>query len=211
MEKLPITLVSIVHNAGGRLKQLIEKHREVVSEVIIVDQYSTDGTYEEALKLADRVYRKRKKGTSDPDRDWAFSLANNPFVLYLDDDEYLTEEAIALLPDILRTGGEAFWFQRANFVDGVNIQELAGTDEQCRLFRKGAVRFPDQIHTYPKPANDISVFYLDVKINHERTLDQLKRANKAREVVASDSSLKLQKDFLARLESFFKTGLRPSR
>jgi glycosyltransferase involved in cell wall biosynthesis len=201
---LPISLVAIVRNAGGRVKALIEKHRDVVSEVIIVDQMSTDGTYEEALQYADKVFRKRNKGTADPDRNWAFSLASQPYVLYLDDDEYLTDEAKQVLPHVLATDGDVFWLKRQNFVDGVSIEEIMGDDIQCRLFKCGAVRFPDEIHRYPEQAVNTKVFYLDVAIRHDRTFAQLVKSNKAREVIASKEDIEKQNSFISKVEALLK-------
>jgi predicted O-methyltransferase YrrM len=204
MANLPISLVAIVRNAGGRVRKLIENHRDVVSEVIIIDQYSTDGTYEEAEELADLVFQKRCKGTSDPDRNWAFSLASQPYVLYLDDDEGLTDETKKLLPEILKTGGDAFWLKRNNYVDGVSIEEILGDDPQCRLFKRGSVKFPNEIHRYPEPANGLKVHFLDCAIRHDRGLEQLKRSNKAREAVASGQAKKLQDDFVSQVETLLK-------
>lgn len=208
---LPISLVCIVRNSNGRLRKLIESHREVVSEVIVVDQYSTDGTYEEALELADFVVQRRHKGTADPDRNWAFDLASKDYVLYLDDDEALTDEAKALLPDIVKANADAYWFKRDNYVDGIDIRSIAGDDIQCRLFKKGAVQFPSRIHKYPKPAQDLKVFYLDCAIRHDRGFHQMVNANKAREIVANDEEKRVQDDFLASVTDYLKTGLRPSR
>jgi hypothetical protein len=206
----PISLVAIVRNAKGRVKTLIERHKDVVAETIIIDQGSTDGTYEEALQCADKVFKRRCKGTADPDRNWAFSLASQPYVLYLDDDEYLTDAAKSKLPEIMATDAEIFWFKRSNYVDGISINEILGDDIQCRLFKKGAVRFPDQIHTYPEAAvrnsqgRPIKTFYLDVAIRHDRTLEGLKASNKAREVVADEKAKALQDKFVADVEALLK-------
>lgn len=208
---LPISLVCIVRNANGRLRKLIESHRDIVSEVIVVDQHSTDGTYEEALELADFVVQRRHKGTADPDRNYAFGLASKDYVLYLDDDECLTDEAKALLPAIIETKADAFWFKRDNYVDGIDIREIAGEDPQCRLFKKGAVKFPSRIHKYPEPAMDLRVFHLDCAIRHDRSYDQMVKANKAREVVANEEEKGLQDNFLKKVTEFLTTGLRPSR
>ncbi len=202
--KLPISLVCICRNAGGRLKTLIEKHKDVVSESIVVDQHSTDGTYEEALECADKVFQKRPKGTSDPDRNWAFSLASQPYVLYLDDDEYLTDEAKELLPNILATGGDIFWLKRLNYVDGVSVEEVMGDDVQCRLFKKGSVRFPERIHRYPEAAVDTKVFYLDCAIRHDRTMEQILKANKVREAIADESDIQNQNEFIASVKALLK-------
>lgn len=204
LTKLPISLVMIVHNSGGRLKDVISAHREFVSEVIVVDQSSTDGTYEEALELADLVVRRTCKGTADPDRNFAFSLANNPWVLYLDDDEKLDKAAIESLPRILESGANIVWFGRRNYVDGIDLTAEIGKDPQCRLFNKGAVEFPDQIHTYPAPAPGALVLYSNEWINHYRTLEGLKKANKARERIAGPEAKKAQTDFIARVEQLLK-------
>ena len=208
---LPISLVCIVHNAGGRLRKLIENHKDVVSEVIVVDQYSTDGTYEEALELADFVVQRRHKGTADPDRNYAFSLASKDYVLYLDDDECFTDEAKVLLPSIVETNADAFWFKRDNYVDGVDIREITGEDPQCRLFKRGAVKFPSRIHKYPEPAMDIRVFHLDCAIRHDRGFDQMVKANRSREVIADKDEKKLQDDFINKVTDYLTNGLRPSR
>jgi glycosyltransferase involved in cell wall biosynthesis len=207
----PITLVVICRNAAGRLKKLIESHRDVVSEVIVCDQFSTDGTYEEAEQYADFVVQRRCKGTADPDRNWAFDLASQDYVLYLDDDECLTEEAKKVLPEILATRADAFWFKRDNYVDGVDITEIMGDDRQCRLFRKGSVRFPSRIHTYPEAAIGLNTFYLDVAIRHDRGFDQMVKANRLREVVANDEDVKTQNDFIKKVTDYLTQGLRASR
>lgn len=211
MNQLPISLCVIVRNSGGRLRKLIESHRDLVSEVIVIDQYSTDGTYEEALELADFVVQRRPKGTADPDRNWAFDLASKEYVLYLDDDECLTEEAKALLPSIVEAGADAYWFKRDNYVDGIDIRAIAGEDPQCRLFKRGAVKFPHRIHKYPEPAQDLKTFYLDCAIRHDRGYDQMVKANRAREVVANKEEKGLQDSFMSQVTEFLTTGLRPSR
>lgn len=193
---LPISLVCITRNSGPRLKQLIDNHRDVVSEVVVIDQGSTDGTFEVAKEHADFVFRKRRKGTADPDRNWAFALAKHDYVLYLDDDERLSDEAKKLLPKILATKADIFWFKRENYVDGISIEEILGDDIQCRLFKKGSVKFPSRIHQHPEGAMHSKVFYLDTSIVHERTLEQVERSNKGREVIANDKERKLQDDFI---------------
>lgn len=208
---LPISLCVIVHNSGGRLRKLIESHRDVVSEVIVIDQYSNDGTYEDALELADFVVQRRHKGTADPDRNWAFNLASKDYVLYLDDDEALTDESKAMLPLIIQAKADAYWFKRDNYIDGIDVREVCGDDLQCRLFKKGAVKFPSRIHKYPEPAEDIMSFYLECAIRHDRSYDQMVLSNRSREVIADEKEKKLQDDFISQVTNYLKTGLRPSR
>lgn len=207
----PISLVCICRNSGGRLRKLIEAHRDIVKEVIVIDQGSTDGTLEDAEQYADLVFKRRCKGTADPDRNWAFDLAGEDYVLYLDDDESLTDEAKALLGEAVKSNADAFWFRRDNYVDGIDIRKVTGEDPQCRLFKKGAVRFPSRIHKYPESAVGIRTFYLDAAIRHDRTFEGLVKANKSREVIANEDEIKVQDEFIEQVTQYLTTGLRPSR
>jgi glycosyltransferase involved in cell wall biosynthesis len=211
MEKLPISLCIITHNSAGRLRGLITSLREIVNEVLVADQHSTDGTYEDAKALADFVFQRRHKGTADPDRNWLFNLANNNWVLYLDDDELLEEDTKAALADIIKLEVDAIWFKRNNYIDGIDARQICGEDPQCRLFRVGSVNFPDRIHKYPEPANGVRVAYLDYGIRHDRTYEGLVKANKDREIIANAEEKKIQDDFIKKVDSFLKHGLRPSK
>lgn len=204
MEKLPVSLVMIVCNAADRLEAVISHHRSFVSEVVVLDQGSTDGTYEVAEKLADLVVRRRHKGYCEPDREYAFSLAKHPYVLNLDDDEFLSPEAVKALGEAVKTDADIFWFKRHNYVDGISIKEIMGEDPQCRFFKRGAVRYSDTMHKYPEPAINTKVFYLDTEIEHRRTLEGLKKANKARNRVADPEVVKMQDEFVQAVEDFLK-------
>jgi SAM-dependent methyltransferase len=200
--KLPITLVAIVHNSNGRIKDFIEYHRDIVSEVVIVDQDSTDGTYEDALESADLVVRRRCKGTADPDRNFAFQLGSQPWVLYLDDDEKVSEALKDIMPKLIESKSDVFWIERQNFVDDVNISELMGKDYQCRLFKRGTLNFPDEIHKFPERASNCFATYVSQCILHNRTLNGLIAANKAREVIASPQAIELQNNFVEAVKKF---------
>lgn len=200
MDKLPISLITIVRNAGGRLRQLIEAHKDIVSEIIVVDQGSTDGTYEEAKRLADKVFKRRPKGFCEPDRNWAFALGAFPYVLNLDDDEHLSKQAKSILPSLVQTGADIFWFNRKNYVDGVDIETILGNDPQCRLFKKGSVRFSDEIHRFPENAHNTKVFYVETPIIHNRKLDQLIQANNKRAPYIEPAERDMQERFIKAVE-----------
>ncbi len=207
MDKLPISLCVITHNSGDRIKEMLQRHKEVVSEIIVVVQKSTDNTLEEAREVADLVIEKSCKGTSDPDRNWTFNIAGCPWILYLDDDEYLSEEYINKLPQILESNLDVIWSPRKNLVDGVDIKKVLGEDLQCRLFRKGSVRFSDEIHTYPESASNVQVGFIEEEIVHDRTLEGLKKANRSRNVIANPDEIANQESFIANVESLIQRGL----
>lgn len=208
MEKLPVSLCVITHNSDGRLRKLIERSRAFVSEVCVVDQSSTDGTEKDAKELSDVFVSKTKKGASDPDRNWLFSLANNPWVLYLDDDEYLSDELIKALPRLLKDNIDIYWLKTRNLVDGVNIEKILGDDYHPRLFKKGALGYVDQEtnvdHTYPRVNGNPNVAFVDFHIVHDRTLSKVINSNRARNKVATQQQVQMQENFIKQVESLLE-------
>ena len=202
MEKLPISLCVISHNSGSKLLELIEKHRDLVSEVIVLDQGSTDGTEDLLKGEVDVFVKRRHKGFCEPDREYCFSLAKNEYVLNLDDDEELSQELKEKLPTLIKSRGDIFFFKRKNLVDGVDIHELMGDDIQPRLWKRGSLRWGVKLHEYPEPALNTKVFFINENIVHKRTLEGLKKSNKARNRIADDLNHQKQVNFVAAVEDY---------
>ena len=207
MNKLPITLCIITKNSEDRIADVIKRHEDFVSETIVVNQSSDDKTEERAREAGALLVTRRTKGTSDPDRNWTFSLAKYPWVLYLDDDEYLDVDDFKKVEDMLTIGVDAIWFNRRNLVDGVDISEVLGDDMQCRLFKKGATTWPSSIHTYPQPADGIKTLYSNMEIVHERTLEGLKASNRGRNAIASPEQIESQEGFIKQVEQLLMQGI----
>lgn len=203
MEALPITLVLITRNSNGRLKEVIATHRDLVKEVVVVDQSSTDGTSEVAEALADIYVKRRNKGKCEGDRNFAFELGTQPWVLNLDDDEFLTDESKELLPKVIESGCDVAWLKRKNFVDGVAM-EFMGDDPQCRLFKRGAVRWSDTTHMFPEKASGAIVLFSDMVINHMRTYKQILETHERRSKVLEPDKLELEKRFIESVGSALK-------
>lgn len=200
IKKLPITLCVITCNSGSIIKDMITKNKEFVDEVIVLVQESKDNTLEEAESVADLVVERKRKGTCDPDANWAFSLAKNEWILYLGDDEFISKDLAKSLKDLIKQSVDIYWFVRKNLVDGIDIFDISGRDMQPRLFRKGSLNFPDKIHTYPKPDPAAIVAYVDLEIIHKRTLEGLKKSNRARNIIADPEMLNTQENFIKNVE-----------
>lgn len=186
---------------------MLKRHRDVVDEILVIDQSSTDNTKEEAEKYADRVITRRCKGASDPDRNWLYAQARNPWVLYLDDDEYLDHNLIKNLPKLLDQDKiHIYWLKHKNLVDGVDIKAILGDDWHPRLFRKGSMRYLDQEtnvdHTYPQAATGTNVAYVNYFIVHDRSLEKIRKANRARNRVATKQQIDMQEGFIRSVEEF---------
>lgn len=204
LTKLPISLVLIVRNSGGRLKEVIQAHGDIVSEVIVIDQSSDDGTYEEALEYADHVFKRTNKGRCEPDRNFAFGVATQEWVLNLDDDEYLSDEAKSKLPELIKSGAHIVWFGRKNYVNDKDLTDFIGNDPQCRLFKRGALNWPDAMHRYPEPAPGTITLFSDQWIKHYRSLEGLKTANRKRNRIATPQEIEMQEHFISSVEKLLK-------
>lgn len=203
--KLPVTLVIICRNSAGRLKEVVDAHRELVSEVVVLDQSSDDGTWEEAQTLADYAVKRRNKGKCEGDRNLAFELGTQPWCLNLDDDEFITTDSQPLLEDAINSGADVIWFKRKNFVDGVEMSFM-GDDPQCRLFRRGAVKWADKTHTYAEKAHNATTLFSDLTINHIRTFKQIKDTHERRSMVLEPDMLKTEQHFVSEVERALKAA-----
>ncbi|MDD5195940.1 MAG: glycosyltransferase family 2 protein [Candidatus Omnitrophica bacterium] len=89
--ELPVSVVVITKNEEKRLKDCLESVRGWASEIILVDDESTDKTREIARLYTDKVFV-RRMDNEGRHRNWANSQAKCDWVLSLDADERVTGE-----------------------------------------------------------------------------------------------------------------------
>ena len=101
-----VTVTVIVYNDADRLPRAVESVRRQTHgniEIIISDDHSTDGTPFVAREFAARDPRVRhlrlpeNSGGCSAPRNRALDIATAPYVMFLDSDDELTEDAVELL------------------------------------------------------------------------------------------------------------------
>ncbi|MGV9571604.1 glycosyltransferase family 2 protein, partial [Streptomyces nigra] len=101
-----VTVTVIVYNDADRLPRAVESVRRQTHgniEIIISDDHSTDGTPFVAREFAARDPRVRhlrlpeNSGGCSVPRNRALDIATAPYVMFLDSDDELTEDAVELL------------------------------------------------------------------------------------------------------------------
>ena len=206
-----ISFLVFVRNDKDRLAALIETVRPHLGprgEVIVVDQSSDDGTYEVACELADRVFKRTRKGYPDPDRNWGYSQAGNDWVFTCDTDEVPDEKLLKALSRLADRshGVKVFWLKRKNLVDGVDIFPILKEDWQPRLFIKGAIQYGARMHTHPQVPEPFQMWVDTGCIVHDRTLAQIEGASKNR-ALANDPEMQAKEaQFKQAVKSFLETG-----
>lgn len=133
----PITGIVITLNEEQRIGDCIESLRSVCSEVIVVDSLSQDDTVSVAEGKGATVLRQRYLGDG-PQKAFGAPHASHDWILALDADERLDEDAVAAIRGLsLNDPSTAYSFRRRNFC-GNHWIKAAGfyPDEVVRLYNR---------------------------------------------------------------------------
>lgn len=141
-----ISALVITYNEIGYIENCI-KSVEFADEIIVIDSYSTDGTYEylrahPGVKVIQHPF---KNFTAQK----AFTLeqATNDWVIFVDSDEVITHELCEEITDTVNGPKKhvAYWFRRKFMFQEKHLR-FSGwqTDKNYRLFRKSKVKFSEK-------------------------------------------------------------------
>jgi glycosyltransferase involved in cell wall biosynthesis len=137
-------------------------------EVLIVDSYSDDGTFEKASQLATRVIR-RKYEYSASQKNWAIPQAKHEWILLIDADERITEELKLEIQNVLKSSSKdivAYWIGRNNHFMGERVNYSGWrNDKVIRLFRRDCCTYEDK-HVHAEIIADGKVGFLKNKLYH---------------------------------------------
>lgn len=146
---------AIVHtrNSERTLEQALLSVRWV-DELVVVDMRSTDRTVEIANAIADRVISTPPTDRVDGIRNHFLDEVTSEWLLVLDSDEWLAEDAGDQLRGLVAEFGtrfDAFALPRFNSICGQVMRGgLWYPDHQIRLFRRGTVLWEDAHHRPPR-------------------------------------------------------------
>lgn len=174
-----ISLVMVVRNEAHRLEETVKLVREVVDEVCIVVQSSTDGTEVLAQSLADQFMYDTQYGYCELSRKKALDLATCPWVLILDADERVTdffkEEMSVIQESPLNYAGA--WLPTRSITGS---QKLVRTDmPHYRFSRRDCIYVSTQLHGDISPTREPSyrcqgICLLNVKSWKEQFEDEVR-------------------------------------
>ncbi len=91
MTKIPLSAVIITKNEERNMHYCLKSVADWVSEIVIVDDESTDKTVDIAKGYGAKVYH-RKMDNEGVHRNWAYAQAKNEWVLSLDADEMVSPD-----------------------------------------------------------------------------------------------------------------------
>jgi len=135
---MKISVVIITYNEEKRLEAALNSVKDIASEIIVVDSYSTDGTLQVAKQFSDHVYKRKWTNYADQ-KNFANSKASFPWILSLDADERLSPELAEEIQGLLDLEPDcsAFSMPRQAFYLGKWIRHSGWyPDRKTRLFLK---------------------------------------------------------------------------
>jgi glycosyltransferase involved in cell wall biosynthesis len=143
-----VSATIITRNELANIRECL-RSLQWVSEILVVDQFSEDGTAEIARSLGARVFQEAWHGFSGQ-KNLAIEKAQGPWILSLDADERVTPALRREIEAILEADGpeDGYHVARRNYFCGRWIRHGGWyPDHSLRLFRKDAGRFaPRSVH-----------------------------------------------------------------
>jgi glycosyltransferase involved in cell wall biosynthesis len=141
---------------------------DFADEILVVDSFSNDSTFEKAQELATKVIR-RKFEYPASQKNWAIPQAAHEWILLVDADERVTpelkEEILILLNQPNQTH-IAYWIGRMNHFMGERVN-FSGwrNDSVIRLFKRDFCKYEDK-YVHEEIIADGSVGHLKSKLYH---------------------------------------------
>ena len=133
---MDITIIIPAFNEENSLPHL-EKNLKNFEKIILIDNYSTDNTYELARSYGWRVYKFKNKGFSeDPDLiNFYLSKVESEWIYICRADEIPSENLKKILSSKKNLSFDALRLSRINFLNGIRCHTW-GDDYEVPIFKK---------------------------------------------------------------------------
>ena len=153
-----ITATIITLDEEDNITEAVTSAKRVCDEVFVIDSGSSDRTRELAQEAGAKVIRQHFLGDG-AQKDFAVDLAKNDWILSLDADERLSDEAVAeiLSLDLDGSGADGYMLRRKNHIGGRWIK-IWYPDRLVRLYDRRKCRYRhDHIHAAVNSVNPVKL------------------------------------------------------
>lgn len=135
---MKLSAIIITNNKSKRFEQAVESIRDIVDEITVVDTGSGDKNSKFARKFTNNVFYFPLQDDDSIVRNYALSHSHGEWILVLDDDEVLSEDARSMVRELVkRKDYDGYWFRRRWYWDKIHYLKhgLFYPDYTMRLFR----------------------------------------------------------------------------
>lgn len=161
---MKISVVITVFNEEKKIEDCLKSVKAIASEIIVIDNNSSDATLNIAKRYTNRVYSQENDPLNiDFQKNFGFEKATDKWILSLDADERVTQELsheIEALEENSDING--YEISRKNIIFGKWIEHTGWyPDYGIRLFRKGKGKFAKE-----KVHKDIQIEGMILRLNN---------------------------------------------
>ncbi len=143
-----LTIVFINKNGGAVFGKALKAARQLSSRILVVDSGSTDESKSYADGVQAQWVRREWPGDFADQRNFAQSLVNTEWVLFLDSDEVISERLTTNIKTAIQSHASyAFKFYRTNMMCGHPLKfGNMGPDTILRLYRTNEAHWEGKVH-----------------------------------------------------------------
>lgn len=147
---MKLSAIIITNNKSKRFEQAVRSIRDIVDEITVIDTGSGDKDSKFARKFTKNVFYVPLQDDDSLVRNYALSRSNGEWILVLDDDEVLSEEARNAVRELTKHRDyDGYWFSRRWYIDDKRYLKhgLFYPDYTMRLFRNSQeFRYINRVH-----------------------------------------------------------------
>jgi glycosyltransferase involved in cell wall biosynthesis len=143
---MKVSVVISAFNEEKKIEDCLKSIRGIASEIIFIDNSSTDKTVSIAKKYTDSIFIRENNPMLNVNKNYGFSKVSGDWILNLDADERVTETLFNEIESIDKdTEVSGFLIPRKNIIFGRWIQHTGWyPDYVLRLFRKDKGKFEEK-------------------------------------------------------------------
>lgn len=147
--------ISVIINTLNEEKNIERAIKSVkwADEVVVCDMYSEDDTVKISQKLGAKIVFHKKTGYVEPARNFAIQSSSGEWILILDADEEVPEALADKLQELIGQEDVPDFVEipRKNIIFGKWMQaSFWWPDYNIRFFKKGTIKWKDEIHSKPE-------------------------------------------------------------
>ena len=185
-----VSVCMITYNNSRTVEKAFLSVASWASEIIVVDSFSTDNTYEIVKKYASYCEQRKWPGFRDQ-YNYCISKAINDWVIFIDADEEISSELALEISQLLEKENgiyDGYIAHRRNFYLGRWIMHGGWLpDYEIRLFRKSRGAFEGALHANVKVRGRVGeLLHFFYHYNYKNIADQIDTINRYSETAAKD-------------------------
>ena len=149
-KKISISLCMIVKDEEKTLERCLNSVKSFIDEIIIVDTGSTDKTKEIAERFNAKIYDFKWVNDFAAARNFSFSKATSEYIMWLDGDDFIDNNNINKIEDLLKNFDKNYDYVSAEYILGRNLSgEVSYSLRRNRIVRGGMnFKWIGHVHEY---------------------------------------------------------------